>query len=277
MESHPRVDSHAHIIAPTRFPYVAGPGYKPRPNETGEADAFRQTLDAHGVTHALLVQPSCYGYENACMLDAIASSGGRFKGVAMVPPSASETALLGLKELGVVGVRLHLMLSDPEALARPDSGQFLARIKALGLFVQVYAKGDVWAGTCAALIRSGVRVVVDHFGEPDVSRSLAQPGFQTVLALGRDADAVVKLSAAFRASAQPFPHPDVEPFVEAAIGAFGVERCVWGSDWPFINTTQRVEYGRLLDALARWVPGAEERERVLWQNPVRLFGFSGGD
>ncbi|HSB77244.1 MAG TPA: amidohydrolase family protein [Candidatus Methylomirabilis sp.] len=269
-----RADCHAHIIVPTRFPYADGPGYRPRPDEAGDCDDFRRVLLGQGMTHALLVQPSCYGYDNACLLDAMGRSGGRFKGVGMVPPSVSEAELLRLKERGIVGVRLHLMLFDPKALVRPDAGRFLARMKEAGLFVQVYARGDVWAGALAPLKESGVQVVVDHFGEPDPERGLDQPGFQAVLALGRDSDAVVKLSAAFRTSRQPFPHADVEPFVTAAIQAYGVDRCVWGSDWPFINTTQQVDYGRLLHGLGRWLPEADDRDRVLWQNPIRLCGFT---
>jgi len=270
-----RVDCHAHIIVPQRFPYADGPGYKPRPDETGEYDAFRRVLTTHGISHALLVQPSCYGYDNACMLDAMARSGGRFKGIAMVAPEISQGEMQTLKEQGVVGIRLNLMRTDPEALSRPGAARFLARVKALGWFVQVYATGDVWAGVGESLRQSGARVVVDHFGDPDLSRGLDQPGFQTILKLGREADAAVKLSAAFRPSARAFPHEDVEPFVAAVIDAYGLNRCVWGSDWPFINTAQRVEYGGLLDLLTRWLPNSGDRDRVLWQNPARLFGFEG--
>jgi predicted TIM-barrel fold metal-dependent hydrolase len=268
-----RVDCHAHVIAPQKFPYADGPGYMPRPDETGEYDAFRRVLATHGISHALLVQPSCYGYDNACMLDAMARSGGRFKGIAMVAPEVSEGEMQSLKEQGVVGIRLNLMRTDPEALSRPGAARFLARIKALDWFVQVYATGDVWAGVGESLRQSGVRVVVDHFGDPDLSRGLDQPGFQTVLRLGREGDAAVKLSAAFRPSARAFPHEDVEPFVAAVIDAYGLNRCVWGSDWPFINTAQRVEYGGLLDLLTRWLPKPGDRDRVLWQNPARLFSF----
>ena len=59
----------------------------------------------------------------------------------------------------------------------------------------------------------------------------------------------------------------------AAIGAYGVDRCMWGSDWPFLNTTQRVEYGSLLSLLGRWLPDAADRRQVLWKTPARLFGF----
>jgi predicted TIM-barrel fold metal-dependent hydrolase len=132
----------------------------------------------------------------------------------------------------------------------------------------------VWCGIERILRQSGCRLIIDHFGEPDPSRPILQPGFQAILRLGRDTDAVVKLSAPFRTSAQPFPHVDVDPFVAAVVDVFGLDRCVWGSDWPFINTTQRVEYGNLLNCLQRWLPSPDDRDRVLRQNPARLFGFT---
>jgi predicted TIM-barrel fold metal-dependent hydrolase len=76
----PRADCHAHIIDPAQFPYTDGPGYKPRPDEVGDRRAFGETLATHGVTHALLVQPSCYGTDNAAMLDAMRASGGWIEG-----------------------------------------------------------------------------------------------------------------------------------------------------------------------------------------------------
>lgn len=273
MSTIPRVDCHAHIIAPEQFPYADGPGYKPRPDEVGDRRSYAKVLAAHGVSHALLVQPSCYGSDNAAMLDAMRAAGGTIKGIAVVPQSLSDQEMGWLKDRGVVGVRLNLMQTDPDALTRSGSGAFLSRVKALDWFVQVYATGDVWADVEAPLRRSGVRVLVDHFGDPAIARGLDQPGFQSVLRLGRDTDATVKLSAAYRPSSRPFPHEDVEPFIAAAIGAYGLDRCMWGSDWPFLNTTQRVEYGSLLSLLDRWLPDAADRQQVLWKTPARLFGF----
>ena len=101
-----------------------------------------------------------------------------------------------------------------------------------------------------------------------------QPGFQALLAFGREGHAI-KLSGPFRASTQGcFPWDDVDPFIAAAIDAFTIDRCVWGSDWPFVRMDDRMDYGPALACLARWVPGAADREKVLWHNPARLFGFS---
>jgi len=176
MTARGRVDCHAHVIAPGKFPYADGSGYKPRPDETGDCDAYRRVLASHGISHALLVQPSCYGYDNACMLDAMHRSQGRFKGIAVVAPEATDQEMRALKDRGVVGVRLNLMWSDPEALTRPGTGRFLARLKDLGWYLQVYATGDVWCRIGDSLRQSGVKVIIDHLGEPDVSRGLVSGG-----------------------------------------------------------------------------------------------------
>ena len=199
-----RVDCHTHIIAPNAFAYTKGPGYKPRPDETGDCERFLHTLDAHAVTHALLVQPSCYGYDNACMLDAMVRSQGRFKGIAVVAPQASDQEWVRLKDQGVVDARLNLMRTDAEALSRPESSRFLARVKDLGWFLQIYATGQCWCGIQDILLRSRLRLVIDHFGEPDPSAGINQPGFQAVLVLGRETDAIVKLSAPSGRPLNPF-------------------------------------------------------------------------
>jgi predicted TIM-barrel fold metal-dependent hydrolase len=107
--------------------------------------------------------------------------------------------------------------------------------------VRVYATGDVWVKVGQALRQSGVRVLTDHLGDPDPSRGLDQPRFQSVSRFDRKTDAVVKLSALYRPSLRPFPHEDVTQFVGAVVDTFGLGRCVWGSDWPLINTAQQVE------------------------------------
>jgi predicted TIM-barrel fold metal-dependent hydrolase len=115
--------------------------------------------------------------------------------------------------------------------------------------------------------------MIDHFARPDPRAGLAQPGFQALLALGQTGNAVVKLSGPFRCSHQPPPYADVEPFIAAAVGAFTLENCVWGSDWPFVRVDERIDYGPELACLARWFPDAGDRAKVLVENPARLFGF----
>jgi predicted TIM-barrel fold metal-dependent hydrolase len=267
------IDTHAHIIDPARFPFAAGPGYKPKAHEHGTAEAYCATLDANGVAHALLVQPSGYGYDNGAMLDAMARFPGRFKAIAVVDPATSERDLRDFAEKGVVGVRFNLQSYRGDALDGPEAERFLARLEALGWFAQVFADDAKWVRVAPLLRRSGVKVLVDHFGVSDPSAGLAQPGFAAVLDLGREGRAAVKLSAPFRISRRPGEFSDLDPFVAALVGAFGIEGCVWGSDWPFLDLPDGPSYTASLGAVGRWLDTTERREAVLSANPARLFGF----
>ena len=61
--------------------------------------------------------------------------------------------------------------------------------------------------------------------------------------------------------------------IRALVSEFGPDRCVWGSDWPFLRMPERVDYGPLLNLLAEQVPDDDERRRILWDTPAREFGF----
>lgn len=273
MQPRRAIDCHAHVIDTARFPLSDGPGYKPRPRENGPKETYCGVLDGHGIAHALLVQPSGYGTDNAAMLDAIASHPGRFKGIAVVDPRTSERELEALARCGVVGVRFNLPTYERDGLTRPEAPAFLARLKALGWYAQVYAADAQWPEIAPILRKSGVKVLVDHFGVHDLAAGTGSPGFQAVLGLGRGGNAAIKLSAPFRISREP-GYADVKPFARAVPDAFGIENCVWGSDWPFINMDRPVTYATALEAAEHWLGGAD-LDRVLWQNPSRLFGFGG--
>ena len=267
------IDCHAHVIDTARFPLATGPGYKPRPHENGPKETYCGVLAANGVSHALLVQPSGYGTDNSAMLDAIASYPGRFKGIAVLDPATPERALGDLAGRGVVGVRFNLPTYERDGLTRPEAPGFLARLKALGWYAQVYAADAQWPEVAPILRESGVKVLIDHFGVHDLAAGTDSPGFQAVLALGRGGNAAIKLSAPFRISREP-GYADVQPFARAIMEAFGLENCVWGSDWPFINMERPVTYAAALEAAKHWLGGGD-LDCLLWHNPIRLFGFGG--
>ena len=266
-------DCHLHIIDPARFPFVPGAGYTPRPDETGTREALGAVLEAHGVAHALLVQPSGYGFDNAAMLDAMAARPGRFKAIAVISGQESDRTLKTLAARGVVGVRFNLVNARQDALAGPGAAALLARLKALDWFAQVFARDDQWQGVAPLLRRSGIRILVDHFGIGDLARGLGAPGFKAVLELGRSGNAAVKLSAPFRLAPKRGDYGAIEGHAEALLTAFGKEGCIWGSDWPFLGIDEEIRYADCLAALARWLPDAANRDRVLRDNPARMFGF----
>jgi predicted TIM-barrel fold metal-dependent hydrolase len=207
------------------------------------------------------------------MLDAIKTANGRLKGIALVGYDCPDKELANLSDSGVVGCRVNLFTQGLAALADPAVPAFLERLREAGWFVQIQCEHDQLAEALPILSKARVKVMVDHFGRPDIGRGLKQPGFQALLELGRSGNVIVKLSGPFRSSQEGYPYKDVDPFIEAAIGAFTLDNCIWGSDWPFVRMDERVDYGPVLACLGRWLPNAADRDKVLWQTPARLFGF----
>ncbi len=266
-------DCHAHVFCDHAYPFSPDTLYHPHASQAGTPAKFRAVLDAHGFTHGLLVGAGPYGPDNRCMLDAIANSGGRFKGIALATPAVADRELAALADGGVVGIRINLMGHGMRPLIEPGAERLLARVKEMQWFVQIHCQKDELVEAAPILRKAGVRVMIDHFGRPDAARGVSQPGFQTLLEFGRSGNAVIKLSGPFRCSAEGYPYRDVDPFIAAAIEAYTLERCVWGSDWPFVRMDERMDYGPPLTCLPRWLPDPQDREQVLWNTPARLFGF----
>jgi predicted TIM-barrel fold metal-dependent hydrolase len=239
----------------------------------GPREVYRDVLDLHGVRHALLVQPSCYGFDNTAMLDAIKWEPERFRGTAVVSPSVTEQQVLDLSARGVVGARFNLISYDKAALSSPNAVKLLRRMGPLGWFAEVLAHDEQWPEIAGTLMKTGVRVLIDHFGIRNVSGGVDQPGFQAVLALGRQGNAVVKLTTPFVFSNMLRRLDDLDAIVAALISAFGIECCIWGSDWPFLDVQNPPDYRTAITFLQRWLPNPTDQRQVLWENPIRLFGF----
>jgi predicted TIM-barrel fold metal-dependent hydrolase len=268
----PVIDCHVHVFDPVRFPYAEDAYYVPTGAETGTLEQLRRTLDAHAVSHALLVGPnSGYGEDNRCLLDALGIGAGRFRGMAVVSRAARPPQLAALRNAGVLGVTLNAALLGVGHCA--DAGTLLASLADLGMFADVQVTGDQLVALAPVLARAGVRVLVDHCGRPDPADGLGQPGFRELLRLGRDTDAVVKLSGLVKFSHRPPPHEDAWPYVRALVDSFGPERCVWASDWPFLRAPVRIDYGPLLTTFEEVVPDRAARRQILWETPCREFGF----
>jgi len=269
------VDSHAHVFDTARFPFTNPHGYRPQANECGTAFEFQTVLAAHSMTHGLLVNPFAgYATDNRCLLAAIAASGDRFRGVALVGHDTNDAQMRELADGGVIGARFNTLFQGATSLEGAAGLRLLERIKDVGWFAQIYFHDDEVLKLLPILDRVGVRVVVDHCACPDPARGLDQPGFAAVLELGRRGQAAVKLSGPFRYSKRPWPYDDCDRFVQALVDAFTLDNCVWGSDWPFVRLPSRYDYGPTRATLDRWLPDRADQAKVLWDTPRRWFGFA---
>ncbi|WP_373824604.1 amidohydrolase family protein, partial [Achromobacter insuavis] len=170
----PAVDSHAHV-------FLQGLALADTRRHTPDYDAplaqYLGLLDAHGLSHGVLVQPSFLGTDNSHLVQALRAAPTRLRGVAVVDPAIDDAGLQALAAAGVVGIRLNLIglaLPDP---CTPAWQSLLARVNALGWHVEVHVQAARLADIMPALLQAGCRVVVDHFGRPDPALGVADPGF----------------------------------------------------------------------------------------------------
>src|SRR5215469_138207 len=255
-------DCHAHICGPAAaYPYVAERIYTP-PDAT--LDGYRHLLTVLGVERAVLA--------------ALRASGAGFRGVAVVEPSITAREVEALHQAGVRGVRLNLVDRRERRNAVPlDLVRTLAaRIARFGWHIEFLVNFDEAAGFAAAVAGLPVPIVLGHLGYPRASARdwTKAAGFAQLLDLLAGGRCWVKLTGPYRISAAPdLPYEDVDAaaarLAEAAPG-----RLVWGSDWPHVMMKKPMPNdGPLCDLLARWIPDAATRRRILVENPMALYGF----
>lgn len=228
-------------------------------------------LDDNGLRGGVLVQPSFLGTDNAYLLAALAAAPRRLRGIAVVPVGVSDSALSALGRSGVVGIRLNLIGQPDPDFDDADWRAHLARIAARDWQIEVQCEAGRLPALLPPLLRSGARLVIDHFGRPDARTGVDDPGFRSLLEFGPSRKVWVKLSGAYRLGAKGW---DVAAAAAPRLlGAFGLDRLLWGSDWPHTQFETVATPASALAELERWIPDAADRRVVLRDTPNQLFGF----
>lgn len=270
----PRIDCHVHAIDPVRFPYGSDTPYRPTGQEIAPAAQLIRVFDVFDVRHALVVATNTgYGSDSRILLDTLKHGGGRFKGVAVVENDVDIKQLERLKAAGVIGVAFNAPFHGTDYYR--DTAPLLQKLTSLGLFLQIQVEQDQLLDLLPLIEASPVSLVIDHCGRPSVAQGLQGKAFQALLAIGREREAHIKLSGYYKFSEQPHPYEDTWPFIAALVDAFTLDRCVWGSDYPFLRAAERLDYGPLLAVLPRLFPDPGDQHRLLWRTPAKLLGFDG--
>jgi len=218
----------------------------------------------------VLVQASCHGGDNRAMLDAIAWSGGAWRGVAMVEDDASERDLEALHAGGVRGVRFNFVRHLGGAPAARVFERTLAMIEPLGWHVVLHFDAEDIETHAEVFRKLRVPFVIDHMGRVDAGHGLKQKPFAMLLELMRNPRAWVKISGPERISATGKPFRDATPFA-AALAQAAPDRVLWGTDFPHPNVKVMPNDGELIDLFAETIPDEGLRKRILVDNPRRLY------
>lgn len=278
-------DCHTHIYGdPEKFPFFAGRVYTPEIALPEEMAALHKALH---IQRVVIVTPSVYGTDNSATLYGMNGYGADARGVAVIDDKTPESELDAMGQAGVRGVRLNLGtvgISDP-SIGRQQFQTAAERIKSRNWHVHMFTNLAMISALKDLVAASPVPVVFDHFGGANAELGLQQPGFAELVELVRSGKAYVKISGAYHASKLEPDYADVVPLAKALIAA-NSDRVVWGTDWPHPNAVTppgrkptdmtpllQIDDGRLFNQLAVWAPDPAIRQKILVDNPVRLYAF----
>jgi 2-pyrone-4,6-dicarboxylate lactonase len=263
-------DSHCHVFGPaSKFPYDPKAAYAPDDAPFEDLQKLHATL---GLQRAVIVHASCHGPDMRVTLDAIARSGGRFRGTAIIDETYTERDFERLHRGGIRGVRFNFVR---HLGGRPDMGFFkmtVERVKRVGWHLILHLDaGDLveFESTFRSL---PVPFVIDHMGRVKAADGLQQPPFQVLLHAMKNPNCWVKICGAERVSSEGPPFTDAVPFAQALIAA-APERVLWGTDWPHPNVKWMPDDAALLELFPLMAPDAALQKQILVDNPARLYGF----
>ena len=275
-------DCHVHVFGnPREFPHHPDRVFTP-----GEALAsdLQRHMAALGTARAVIVQPSVYGTDNSCTLDAMRQLGPIARGVCVIDSDIAEAELTRLDKAGVRGVRINLRTAGEhdERLSNRKIAEAADRVAHLGWHVQVYCDRTM-LGALARLVPSLPAVLVlDHFADVRAHDGGDMRHLSSLMETGR---AYVKLSAPHRVSDGP-NHVEAAAIAQD-LARTHADRLLWGSDWPHpgvphgqkrirdaIEPFQDVDDGMALVRLADWLGDDDILRRILVSNPEELYGFT---
>ena len=265
-------DCHHHIYDAK---YPVDPRATLRPGDALVSD-YRALQKRIGTTRNVLVQPSTYGTDNRCHLDALAAFGPSARMVAVVDDKVSAEELKRMHGLGVRGIRFNLATGG--ATTQDMIEPLAKRVNDLGWHIQINANPDKIMEIMSILERVPSSIVFDHLAHIPQPDGVRHPLFAKVTALMDKGRTWMKLSGAYAdTKVGPPSYADSSAVARAYAKAFP-ERCVWGSDWPHPTEQQKQlpDDALLFDLLTDWVPDEKTRNRILVDNPTTLYDFPRG-
>jgi predicted TIM-barrel fold metal-dependent hydrolase len=265
-------DCHHHIYS-SRF--KVDPNSTLRPGDASLAD-YRLLQKRIGTSRNVIVQPSTYGIYNDGLIEALSECGPSARGVAVVNASVTDDELRRLDTARVRGVRFNLATAGG-ATGMEMLEPVAKRIAPMGWHVQFNMSAEMTLAAKDVLDRLPCQIVFDHLAHIPQPAGASHPAFAVVAELMQKGKAWVKLSGAYQdTEVGPPTYADTIPLAQAYVKA-APERLVWGSDWPHPSEQRKPtlpDDAVLFDLLAQWVPDEAVRNRILVDNPSKLYGFA---
>jgi predicted TIM-barrel fold metal-dependent hydrolase len=262
-------DAHFHVYD-SRFPAAPNASLVPQDALVSDYEKLRNRL---GFQRSVVVQPSTYGTDNACLLEALRVLGERARGIAVVDTSVSDQELKDLNQAGIRGIRFNLGRAGATTVEMIEP--LSKRVAEFGWHIQVHMSGNDIAKNADLLGRLPVTVVFDHLGRIPQPDGIRHPAFAVVNALLEQGKAYTKLSSIYQDTViGPPSYEDMGAVAKAYIKA-APERVLWASDWPHPSPGKfgRPNDATLMDLCAEWAGDEATRQKIFVDNAAKLYGF----
>ena len=263
-------DTHMHFYGPQdQYPLAPTASFTP---PLATVEGYRTVQKRLGLRRVVVVQPSGYGFDNRCMLDAIKQLGDDARGVVVVGKGVKDDELQQLTDLGVRGIRFFMFPGG--VLPWEILDEMAARVRAFDWHVQLQLDGRELPDHIAQIRTLPGRLVIDHVGKFIEPVATTDRVFKMLLDLVDSGQCWVKLAAPYETSkVGPPRYSDVGALAKALVKA-APQRMLWASNWPHPSALDNLpDDAMLLDLLLDWVDDDATRKRILVDNPAKLYGF----
>lgn len=272
------VDAHCHVFGPGEiFPYAPERKYTPCDAPKEKLFALRDLL---GFERNVIVQATCHGADNRALVDALQTAEGNARGIATIKKEITDQELKFLDQAGVKGVRFNFVKRLVDFTPKEELMDVAERIAALGWHIVIYFEAVDLPELWDFFTNLPTIVVVDHMGRPDVSKGVDGEEFNLFIKLMKEHPNIwSKVSCPERLSktgpkalnGEQYAYTDVVPFARRLVQKFP-DRVLFGTDWPHPNLKDHMpDDGLLVDYIAQIAPTEQERQKLLVDNPMRLY------
>jgi predicted TIM-barrel fold metal-dependent hydrolase len=270
-------DSHFHVFGSLeQYPVGGDLRYKPPYAPLEEYLALARGM---GFERFVFVQPSAYGRDNRCMLDAMREMDPKVvRGIVDIDEDIPDAELAKLNSLGVRGVRINVSPIHKESpgfaeAMLPRIRRIDARCAEIGWHLDFLGPGWLTSALMPTMQRMKCDFSIAHMGMYLAKDGVQQPGFQALLDMLKHGDGRcwVKFTGTYRMSEAP-RFAGAKEMAQAILAAAS-DRVIWGSDYPHLSFADKVGSVELFNLLGEWAPDEATRKKVLVDNPGKLFGF----
>ncbi len=264
------VDTAIHIYE-AKYPILPTATFKPPVASVAD---YQKVCERVGIARTIVVQPTAYGTDNRCTLEAIAKIGPeRTRGVAVVDPSVTDAELDRFTKAGIRGIRFFMMPGG--VLSWDDVDKLAPRVTTFGWTLNLQLDGRTFPEYEDRVKRWPGTLVIDHTGKFLEPVPVDHPGVKTIQRLLENGRTYLKLAGPYETSKKGPPYYDDVGALAKTFVKTAPERMMWASNWPMPNPPGGIkpDDAAMLDIMLDWVPDEKIRNKVLVDNPARLYGF----